>query len=517
MDYSMSFINEFFPPMSEAEKTKYWDKLKPRYLSFYNFAFDQAANNPQLLESALNYRMATKGLLLSTSTKIKNTILNGNDQALIALYNKWTDQKKALAVYYSLSKDELAEQQIDLTEMERQANQTERELSQKSSAFSEVVVSSTRSYKDILPKLTAQQAAIEMIQYPYFDTKLSEQTRYAAIVLKSGNTPKLVILENGKELDGKFYSSYKNMIKLKMSDDYSYDKYWSKIGQEVASSTKIYFSPDGVYSQINLNTLKAPDGAYVVTKKDITLIGNVADLLGSARAKNSSKNAFLLGFPVYGSPSIAPLPGTGKEVGIINNALKASQYQTTLKTGAGATETAIKAVKNPKLVHIATHGYFMENVQSSGSVFGVQVDNARNNPLLRSGLLLAGASESGEQTGQSFSQEDNGILTAYEAMNLSLENTDMVVLSACETGKGDVKSGEGVYGLQRAFTVAGAKRLVMSLWKVDDTATQMLMSSFYANWIQKGMPPAEAFRKAQIDLMKTYPEPYYWGAFVMME
>ena len=517
MEYSMSFINEFFPPMSEAEKTKYWEKLKPRYLAFYNFAFDQATSNPQLLALALNYRIATKGLLLSTSTKIKNAILNGNDPVLISLYNTWTDQKRALAVYYSLSKEELAEQQIDLSQMERQANQTERELSQKSSSFSEVMVSTSKSYKDILPKLSAQQAAIEMIQYPHFDTRLSKEIRYAAVILKTGKAPKLVILENGNDLEGKFYSSYKNLIKLKMSDNYSYEKYWAKIAPEVSSATKIYFSPDGVYSQINLNTLKAPDGIYLVTKKDISLIGNVADLLDKAGTKNATKSAFLLGFPTYGSPSIAPLPGTGKEVGIINNALKANQYQISIKTGSGATETAIKGVKNPKLVHIATHGYFMEDVQSSGSVFGVQVENARNNPLLRSGLLLAGATENGEENGASFSEEDNGVLTAYEAMNLSLENTDMVVLSACETGKGDVKSGEGVYGLQRAFTVAGAKRLVMSLWKVDDTATQMLMSSFYTNWIQKAMTPTAAFRKAQIDLMKTYPEPYYWGAFVMTE
>ena len=302
---------------------------------------------------------------MSTPTKIKNTILNGGDQALIALYNSWTDQKKALAVYYGLSKEELVEQKIDLTEVERKANETERLLSQKSSAFSEVMVSNTKSYKDILPKSTPQQAAIEMIQYPYFSTKLSDEIRYAAVILKSGSAPTLVIMENGKDMEGKFYSSYKNLIKLKMSDTYSYDKYWAQIAPEVASANKIYFSPDGVYSQINLNTLKSADGTYLVSKKDIMLIGNVADLISAAPAKGAKKTAFLLGFPTYGSASIAPLPGTGKEVDIINTALKTSQYQINLKTGAaGATESAIKAVKNPKLVHIATHGYFMENVQS---------------------------------------------------------------------------------------------------------------------------------------------------------
>jgi CHAT domain-containing protein len=181
-----------------------------------------------------------------------------------------------------------------------------------------------------------------------------------------------------------------------------------------------------------------------------------------------------------------------------------------------ASESAIKGVKAPGLLHIATHGYFLQDVDKGGNALGVNLENAKENALLRSGLMLAGAAAtvSGEQS-QTFTSNDNGILTAYEAMSLNLDGTDLVVLSACETGLGDVKNGEGVYGLQRAFLVAGANALIMSLWKVDDAATQQLMTNFYTNWSKTG-DKLKSFKQAQQQLMAKYKEPYYWGAFVMM-
>ena len=174
-------------------------------------------------------------------------------------------------------------------------------------------------------------------------------------------------------------------------------------------------------------------------------------------------------------------------------------------------------MKGPALIHIATHGYFLADADLKGNdAMGVSAENAKNNPLLRSGLILSGVQAPGrDKSITDLQSNDNGVLTAYEAMNLSLEGTDLIILSACETGLGDVRAGEGVYGLQRAFLVAGANALIMSLWKVDDEATQLLMTNFYTNWSKTGNKQ-KSFKQAQQQLMTKYKDPYYWGAFVMM-
>ena len=138
-----------------------------------------------------------------------------------------------------------------------------------------------------------------------------------------------------------------------------------------------------------------------------------------------------------------------------------------------------------------------------------------DSPLRESGVLLSGAQNTlrGERIGK-----ENGVLTSFEARELDLSNTELVVLSACETGVGEYVSGEGVYGLQRSILEAGSENIIMSLWKVDDEATRILMTTFYLNWIEKGMTIRESLKHAQISLMQNpkYKSPYYWGAFVMI-
>ncbi len=520
MQNSLEFVNRYFPPMSEAEKTKYWDVLSPRFQRFYNFAVEASPTYPEIVSDVLDYQIATKALLLNSTNKVKHNIFASRDGVLIRDYLTWVDQKEQLARLYAYSKSELKEQQINIDSIENAANAMEKSLSERSKDFSEGYTASDIRFAQIRNLLSDNEAVVEVIRLRGFDQSFTNEAKYVAVILrKDSPNPILKILDNGQQLESRYAKYYRNAIQQRIADDYSYDQYWAAIEPALQGKKTIYFSPDGVFNQINLNTVRRPNtNDYLISRYDITILGNSKDLLALKKKKLSTptKNAVLVGFPDYGGTNIDPLPGTKMEVDGIANVLKASGYKLQVLTQSLATESALKAAKGPELLHIATHGYFLEDVESTGSAFGVNLENASANPLLRSGLMLAGAAKtaSGAST-PNLAANDNGILTAYEAMNLNLEGTKLVVLSACETGLGDVKAGEGVYGLQRAFLVAGAEALIMSLWRVDDSATQQLMRNFYTNWV-KLRDKQKAFKQAQLQLMAKYKDPYYWGAFVMM-
>ena len=207
-----------------------------------------------------------------------------------------------------------------------------------------------------------------------------------------------------------------------------------------------------------------------------------------------------------------PLPGTAQEAKAI-----APLLGTQPVTRAHATETALKQVHQPSVLHVATHGYFLPDQpeeRNTGLDQGFSSDRPlpaprTENPLLRSGLALAGANRLQSGT-------EDGLLTALEASGLDLWGTQLVVLSACETGIGNVQTGEGVYGLRRALVNAGAETQVMSLWKVDDAATRDLMVDYYRR-LQAGEGRSEALRQAQLAMLhsKDRRHPYYWASFIV--
>jgi CHAT domain-containing protein len=209
------------------------------------------------------------------------------------------------------------------------------------------------------------------------------------------------------------------------------------------------------------------------------------------------------------------LPGTRLEGQTVAEILQQRMgLRARLYLGPQALEQTLSRVKAPRVVHLSTHGYFLPDERESRArlqeSWGAAFPAATwEQPLARSGVVLAGANAAIRQG------RDEGIVSAEKVLGLQLHGTELVVLSGCETGLGDVRRGEGVFGLQRAFILAGARTLVMSLWRVSDQAAQALMSEFYRQWAD-GKSKVEALRQARLTLRRRQPHPWAWAAFVLI-
>ncbi len=216
---------------------------------------------------------------------------------------------------------------------------------------------------------------------------------------------------------------------------------------------------------------------------------------------------------------------------ILDTMLRDKGIAVDLHTGYTATEEAVKrmgesgpeASGSPRILHLATHGFFFPDPKERPSPPAFRGLEAvapafklSDHPMIRSGLILAGANQVWTDA-RGLDNGEDGVLTAYEISQMNLSNTELVVLSACETGLGDIRGSEGVYGLQRAFKIAGARYLVMSLWEVPDYATQQLMTTFYKKWLEDNMPIPEAFRAAQRAMRERFHYPHFWAGFALVE
>ncbi len=537
MASNLKFIEKYFPALSEGEKSKYWNSIKGDFELYNSLALNFGSAKSKLYTSVYNNKLATKAILLNSSVKVKQRINASGDEQLISRYDEWISKKEQLTKTLSMSEDDLKLANINVEKLEKSINILEKELSESSEAFSFNYEDEQFDWKDIRKTLQEGEAAIELVRFNYFDNVFTDSVIYAALIVtpETKKAPLFVPFANGNDLEGKYFKYYRNTIKYKAKDKYSYNKFWKPIDDALANQniSTIYLSADGIYNQLNPETLIDTDGKYLIDKYAFYSLSNTKDL--ALRAINGprvykSQTAQLFGNPKFGDAegsetaavsrgsngnkvsSVEPLPGAEEEIKLLSSLLGDQSWKTDTYILDEATEDRIKAMESPRIFHVATHGFFMQEENVSSSSLQQQ---RTPNPLLKSGLLFVGAEELLEENNVYQFNKKDGVLTAYEAMNLKLDRTELVVLSACETGLGEIRSGEGVYGLQRAFIVAGAQNVIMTLFKVNDQVTQELMSTFYKTWLETG-DKRSAFVNAKKHIKDKYDSPIYWGSFVMI-
>jgi CHAT domain-containing protein len=369
---------------------------------------------------------------------------------------------------------------------------------------------------------------------------------YIAYVLHSTGEPKWVDLGEAAPIN-QAVEDFRKALRFPLSSNVKPvartldEKLMQPVRKLLGNTRTVLLSPDSQLNLIPFAALVDENNRYLVENYSITYLSSGRDLLRLQNPTKSSSAPVLIANPDYDNPGnssvpvattrstlnqrstdlaqlqVGPLPGTAMEAEAIAPMLPG----VTLLTGSQATENALKQLQSPKILHIATHGFFLNNVplvappDFSGSLFQEGVfketlptSGNTENPLLRSGIALAGFNP--RQSGS-----EDGVLTALEAAGLNLSGTQLVVLSACETGLGDVANGDGVYGLRRALAVAGTESQLISLWAVSDFGTKDLMVSYYKR-LMANVERSQALRQTQLEMLQNpqYQHPFYWAAFI---
>ena len=504
--------------MTKLQRTDFWRKMDSNSLEIFSkFALD----NESFTDLAYNAALIQKGFLLKYDAVISGNISRSNDQELIQAYNAFklaestgSNEKYALEerVMYLYSKH---------PEFVRDTSFT--------------------TWKNVQESLIKGDMAIEFVK----SCSDGKSVNYAALLLQpEWEKPVIVQLSTERDMDALLAKG----ARAYLDNERFYSIVWGQIEPYLDGVKRIYFSPYGALSQLNIEVLQNVKGKPMNKVYDMYRVSSTADLYRGGTMEYASATLFgglnydldtdsmqsisrgysegqwFTSTPVVFDDSFTRkgwsyLPGTKKEVEQISGILSKESIENVTIMADSGTEESFKALsgRSTPILHVATHGFYITEKQaerSNPSLLKKDEGDSHIYPLRRCGLMMSGGQHAwiGKNIPEGI---DDGILTAEEIAGLNLSGTDLLVLSACQTGLGEI-GGDGVYGLQRGFKIAGVNTIVMSLWEVSDAATEVLMTKFYS-LLAKGKSKREAFDAAVEAVKKEYESPEYWAAFIMLD
>jgi CHAT domain-containing protein/Tfp pilus assembly protein PilF len=529
------------------------------------------SESPDSARNILNVSLQRKGLLLKIASEIEQVTQMLDKPELNELSQKLMDKKKKLASL-TLSGPESTgptEFLLRIEKLENEIEELQGELGRASIRFK--TTEQKISPESIVSQLGEQDI---LLDYFIFMNHSQGKRQLAAVVAQKTHSDQLsyskVVFDDMAEID-RWIENYRTTIQDEDADEEEileegfvlYEKIWQPLIDHFNEKTSIYLVPDGMLNILPFDALVDDEEEYIIQTYDLKMLSSGRDLLLSKaqyekgvfmiiagpdynsdyliktetvqsikrkRKSRGKRNAELLkglrmaSFGMRGL-SFSPLPGAERE-GQEIDALCKKERSTKLYLKNKAEEELLRHMKQaPDILHIATHGFFLKSqekltkrlVKLQRSMDPLKlIPPPGDNPLLRAGLAFSGINKNAQFLGE-IDTDNDGVLTAIEVLGLNLFGTRLVVLSACETGLGEIHVGEGVYGLRRAFQEAGARTVINSLWEVSDQGTQRLMTALYKN-ILSGMSVRKAFRKAQLGMKNSimWSHPYIWSAFFMV-
>jgi CHAT domain-containing protein len=537
---------EYFGQLTESQRENYWGANRIYFRLMPMFVEKVNTEQNDFVGYAYDISLFTKGLLLNTSVDFEQLI---SEKGTPEAFAKFQELKLLKLQIQRLNEKPIAERYLNVDSLETVTQKLETELVKLSKEYGDYTQNLKMNWKDVQSNLGDKDVAIEFLEYP----TLTDTVKYAALLLRKGwANPTFIPLFRKDQIED-FIKRAPNQIYSNGFVGKEIKKLiWNPLDEYISPDDRIYFSAAGILHQIVIENLSYDESTTLGDRYQMYRLSSTKEL---ALQKPESKNQRVALFggikydleldqmiaesekykrnvTFYARRGIDQdttsrkgwqfLPGTLAEAHEVSQILKESRYQVTEFIGETGSEESFKELsgKRTGIIHIATHGFFLPIEESRKNLFMQMRSGDMNenvgyvDPMLRSGLLFSGGNRAWQGDSIPDTIED-GILTAKEISHIDLRGTDLVVLSACETGLGDVSS-EGVFGLQRAFKQAGAQTIIMSLWNVKDEATQHLMTNFYS-YLMQGVSKRDAFNQARNKCREEYPDPSSWAAFIMLD
>jgi tetratricopeptide (TPR) repeat protein len=554
-------IDRVFRFRSESEKKAFLESIEFQFDIFQTFSQSTYHRYTEMVEMNLNNQLVLKGLLLNSSKDILGQLISLKNKEINSNIEQFRASKESLGKLLTESPNN---ETPEIKHLRDSAEKQEAKLTAIYSSYFENENKKDKDWKEIQSHLGEGELAIEFSSFHFRQRKndKGENTFYLAYVLhKDAKEPLVISLFEEKALSNLLHYKAPNQLYAKRGVEVSesgsmfelsdsiYNLIWKPLESSLLGINTIYFSTSGLLNQLPFAAFSALDKPLLseqytlvqlsstekilerngaLSQTNILLVGGVNfdfDTISVASKKIKTRSAFQMTNPtdqMKGTRSKNAtwnyLTGTKQETDSLFAVFKKNKTHSIYWSGNDATEENFKKLSgnSPAIIHLATHGFFFENktIDDDNKQNGKYV--LANDPMIRSGLLLAGANYTWQNGTNPYMQED-GILTSLEISNLDLSGTELVVLSACETGLGDIEGNEGVYGLQRAFKMAGVDKIIMSLWQVPDAETSEFMISFYIHLVELN-DVREAFNLTQRSMQAKYKnEPYKWAGFVLVE
>ncbi len=533
---------------SDRQRVAYLTPIAERTERTLSLNLQMTPGDPDSTALAVTVLLQRKGRVLDAAADMQATLRRHADPDSQALLDQLNDVVGQLArlVLSGPQKTPIEDYRKAIAALDERKEQLESQIGRRSAEFR--AASAPVSLAAVQAAMPVNAALIEFAAYRPFDPAIDSvaaafgKLRYAAYVVHRTGPPSGVDLGDAESIDKAV-----GALRGALSDPMRSDVRRLSLALEAAvmrplrglvgDSTHLLISPDGALNLIPFEALLDERGRYLVQRYRYTYLTSGRDLLRMQVAREGQHGPLIVANPAFGEPIaaspaassgltvrtreqrrsvtsardlsevyFAPIAGTAREAQAIHLLFP----DATVLAGERASESSLRQFAAPRLLHIATHGFFLQYAGIAPKAGAPEsAGGPGRDPLLRAGLALARANiRSGTDT-------DDGVLTALEASRLNLWGTRLVVLSACDTGVGEVRNGDGVYGLRRAFVLAGAESLLMSLWPVSDTWTERQMRSYYQN-LKLGKGRGESLRLVQLGMLARNPRlhPFYWANFI---